>query len=138
MAEVKLDLYLSFPIQPHQESSYEKLTKYCGSAEDVEINFKIEFSCGDGKYFSDFWKWTDGGALVANWPDTPEGDDEVYKYDGQVCTNTPPRLNAIKMSMMPEQMIAGKNYRFTIKYFPKVEELVFYINGRERGRKWVG
>jgi hypothetical protein len=138
MAEVKLDFYLSFPIQPHQGSSYEKLTKYCGSAEDVEINFKIEFSCGDGKYFSDFWKWTDGGALVANWPDTPEGDDEVYKYDGQVCTNTPPRLNAIKMSQVVELMLPNKPYRFTIKYFKKVEQEVYYINGKERGRKWVG
>jgi hypothetical protein len=138
MADVVLDFYLSFPIQPHQEASYDRLVKYCGSAEDVELNFKMEFSCGDGKYFSDFWKWTEGGALVANWPDTPEGDEEVYKYDGQVCTNTPPRLNATKMSMVPEQMVVNKGYRFTIKYFRKVGEEVYYISGKERGRKWVG
>lgn len=138
MADVVLDFYLSFPIQPHQEASYEWLVKHCGSVEDIEQNFKIEFSCGDGKYFSDFWRWTEGGALVANWPDTPEGDEEVYKYDGQVCTNTPPRLNATKMSMVPEQMVAGKGYRFTIKYFRKVGEEVYYISGKERGRKWVG
>jgi hypothetical protein len=138
MADVALDFYLSFPIQPHQEASYDRLVKYCGSVEDVEQNFKIEFSCGDGKYFSDFWKWTEGGALVANWPDTPEGDEEVYKYDGQVCTNIPPRLNATKLSMEPEQMIAGKGYRFTIKYFRKAGEEVYYINLHERGRKFVG
>jgi hypothetical protein len=138
MAETKLDLYLSFPIQPHQEQDYVKLVKYCDGADGVEVNFGIEFSCGDGKYFSDFWKWTEGGALVANWPDTPEADEEVYKYDGIVCTKTPPRLNANKMSMVTEQMKANKGYRFTVKYFPKVEQEVYYINGKERGKKWVG
>jgi hypothetical protein len=138
MADVVLDFYLSFPIQPHQEASYDRLVKHCGSVEDIEQNFKIEFSCGDGKYFSDFWRWTEGNALVANWPDTPEADEEVYKYDGAVCTNTPPRLLAIKMSMVTEQMKANKGYRFNVKYFPKAEQEVYYINGKERGRKWVG
>jgi hypothetical protein len=138
MADVLLDFYLSFPIQPHQEASYDRLVKYCGSIEDIEQNFKIEFSCGDGKYFSDFWRWTEGDALVANWPDTPEADEEVYKYDGQVCTLFPPRLNITKMSQVVEPMLANKGYRFTIKYFKKTGEEVYYINGKERGRKWVG
>jgi hypothetical protein len=137
MAEVKLDLYLSFPIDAYHEPKYAKLVKYCGSVEDVEQNFEIEFSCGDGKYFSDFWKWTEGGALVANWPDTPEGDEEVYKYDGKVCTDTPPRLLACKMSMVHEQMVAGKGYRFTIKYYKKTGEEVYYINNKERSSKAV-
>lgn len=135
--ETKLDVSLIFPVVFGQ-TAYEKLVKYCGSVEDVEKNFAIEFSCGDGKYFSDFWKWTDGGALVANWPDTPEADEEVAKYDGQVCTQTPPRLNSIKMSMVPEQMKAHTIYRFTVKYFPRKEEEVYYINNKERSRKWVG
>jgi hypothetical protein len=136
--EIKLNISLNFPLDAHAEKDYERLVKYCGSVEDVERNFEIEFSCGDGKYFNDFWKWTEGGALVANWPATPEANEEVFNYDGKVCLLTPPRLNAIKMSMVPEQMKAGKNYRFTIKYSPKVEQEVYYINGKERSRKWVG
>jgi len=136
--EIKLNISLKFPLDAHAEKDYERLVKYCGSVEDVERNFEIEFSCGDGKYFNDFWKWTEAGALVANWPATPEANEEVFKYDGQVCTITPPRLNAIKMSMVPEQMKAGKNYRFTVKYSPKAEQEVYYINSKERSRKWVG
>ena len=137
MADIKLDLYLSFPIQPHQEPDYSKLVKYCGSIEDTEKNFEIEFSCGDSKYYNDYWKWTEGGSLVANYH-TDEEYEEVARYDGKVCTNTPPRLNAIKMSMVLEQMLSHKSYRFTIKYFPKLESEVYYINNKERSRKWVG
>ena len=126
--EVKLDLYLSFPIPPHKEPEYEKLLKYFGSVEDVEQAFEIEFSCGDGKYFND---------LIANWPDTDEGNEEVAKYDGQVCTDTPPRLKSIKMSMKSEQMTVNKSYRFTVKYFEKVGEETYYINGKERSRNRV-
>ena len=131
-----LDIYISFPVE--NEWSFNKLRKHFDSVEAMEEAFGIEFSCGDGKYFSDFWKWTEGGALVANWPNTDEADDEVARYDGQVCLKTPPRLKAIKMSMRPEQMEVDKNYIFTIKYFPKFGEEVYYINRKERGRKWVG
>lgn len=134
--EIVLDFSLIFPVVFGQ-TAYDKLIKYCGSIEDVEQNFQIEFSCGDGKYFSDFWKWTDEGALVANWPDTLEGDEEVLKYDGKVCTHTPPRLNSIKMSMVPELMKPHTIYQFTIKYFPRNKEEVYYINNKERSRKQV-
>ena len=118
--EIKLDICLNFPLDAYAEKDYERLVKHCGSVEDLEKNFQIEFSCGDGKYMSDV------------------SDEELEQYDGNICVITPPRLNAIKMSMMPEQMKAGKNYRFTIKYFPKAEEEVYFINGKERTRKWVG
>jgi hypothetical protein len=130
--EIKLDISLNFPLDA--ERGYERLVKYCGSVEDLERNFQIEFSCGDGRYMSDLWRWSENGdGLQAT-----VSDEELEQYDGNICVITPPRLNAIKMSMMPEQMKAGKNYRFTIKYFPKVEEEVYYINGKERSRKWVG
>jgi len=131
--EIKLDICLNFPLDAYAEKDYERLVKYCGSVEDVERNFEIEFSCGDGKYMSDLWKWTDENK---NGLQATISDEELEQYDGNVCTITPPRLNVIKMSMVPEQMKAGKNYRFTIKYFPKVEEEVYYINGKERSRKW--
>jgi hypothetical protein len=132
----KLDIYISFP--PESDWAFNKLRKHFDCIEALEEAFGIEFSCGDGKYFSDFWKWTEGGALIANWPDTIECDEEVAKYDGQVCLNTPPRLNPIKMSMVQEQMKANKEYRFTIKYFPKAGVEVYYLNSKERGRKVVG
>lgn len=135
--KVKLDIALIFPIV-FGEKQFETLVEYCGSVGEVEENFQIEFSCGDGKYFSDFWKWSPGGALVANWPDTPEGNEEVIKYDGQVCLETPPRLNSIKMSMVPEQMKAHTIYRFAIKYSEVNKEEIYYINGKERSRKRVG
>jgi hypothetical protein len=131
--ETKLDITLKFPSDQWSDQQFEKLRKYCECVENVEDYFNIEFSCGDGKYFSDFWKWTEGGALIANWPDTPEGDDEVFKYDGKVCLETPPRNKTTKISLA-----LNKHHRFTIKYTPKCGEQVFYLNNKETGRKWVG
>ncbi len=68
--ETKFEAHLIFPLDVWSQPEYEKLVKYCGSVEDVEQNFEIEFSCGDGKYFSDFCNWTEGGAFVANWPES--------------------------------------------------------------------
>ena len=131
--DIKLDLNLIFPVVFGQ-TAFEKIVKYCGSVEDVEQNFQIEFSCGDGKYFSDFWKWTEGGqGLYA-----AASDEELEKYDGQVCLLGPPRLNSIKMSMVSEVMKVHTLYRFVVKYYPKNEEEVYYINSRERSRRFVG
>ena len=118
--ETKFEAHLIFPLDVWSQPEYERLAKYCGSVEDVEQNFEIEFSCGDDKYLSDL-----------------EGE-ELEKYDGKVCTETCPRLNAIKMSMVPEQMRAHKMYRFTVKYSAKTEKEIYYINGKERSQKWVG
>jgi len=134
--EVKLDVSLVFPIV-FGEKQYDQLVKFCGSVEDVEQNFKIEFSCGDGKYFSDFWNQSEDGSVYANFH-TQEQYEDVYKYDGQVCTNSPPRFNVIKMSMVPEPMKPHTIYRFTVKYYPKNQEAVYYINNKERSRGWVG
>jgi len=115
--ETHFDAYMKFPATSEYDlGTFDRLHKLLGSVEDIESSFAIEFSCGDGKYMS----------LLAT--------EEVEKYDGKVCLLTPPRLHTIKMSMLPEQMKANKEYRFTIKYKPKTEEQIFYINGKERNR----
>ena len=124
-----LDVYLTFPLPPHQEEDYVELHKACESVEDIEENFNIEFSCGDGKYLSDFWEWTESGdALKA-----VAADEELLKYDGNVCTNHPPRYREDK-----KQFKVDKPYRFTIKYSEKNEELIFFLNSKEISSKWVG
>jgi hypothetical protein len=116
--ETHFDAYMKFPaISEYDLGTFDRLYKLLGSVEEVECSFAIEFSCGDGKYLSDL-----------------NTKEEIEMYDGNVCLLTPPRLNVIKMSMLPEQMRAGKDYRFTIKYNHKAEEQIFLINGKERNR----
>ena len=116
--DTHFDAYMQFPATSEYDlGTFDRLRKLLGSVEEVECSFAIEFSCGDGKYLSDL--------------DTKE---ELEKHDGNVCLLTPPRLNVIKMSMLPEQMKAGKDYRFTVKYSPKTEQQIFLINGKERNR----
>jgi hypothetical protein len=116
--ETHFDAYMNFPATTEYDlGTFDRLRKLLGSVEDIECSFAIEFSCGDGKYLSDL-----------------NTKEEIEKYDGNVCLLTPPRLNVIKMSMLPEQMKAGKDYRFTVKYSPKTEQQIFYINGKERNR----
>ena len=132
--KTKFDAYMSFPADEYSFGTFDRLRKYLGSVEAIEQAFQIEFSCGDGKYLGDFWKWTDGGGGLF----TEASDEELEKYDGRVCLETPPRFRTVKMSQVVEQMKTGKDYNFTIKYFPKKEEEVYYLNGKERSRKWVG
>jgi hypothetical protein len=116
--ETHFDAYMKFPaISEYDLGTFDRLHKLLGSVEEIECSFAIEFSCGDGKYLSDL-----------------NTKEEIEKYDGNVCLLTPPRLNVIKMSMLPEQMKAGKDYRFTVKYNHKTEQQIFLINGKERNR----
>ena len=116
--ETHFDAYMNFPASSEYDlGTFDRLRKLLGSVEDIECSFAIEFSCGDGKYLSDL-----------------NTKEEIEKYDGNVCLLTPPRLNVIKMSQIPEQMKAGKDYRFTVKYNHKTEQQIFYINGKERNR----
>jgi len=116
--ETHFDAYMKFPATSEYDlGTFDRLRKLLGSVEAIECSFGIEFSCGDGKYMS----------LLHT-------EEEVEKYDGKVCLLTPPRLHAIKMSMLPEQMKADKDHNFTVKYKPKTEEQIFYINGKERNR----
>ena len=119
--ETHFDAYMKFPATSEYDlGTFDRLRKLLGSVEEVECSFAIEFSCGDGKYLSDL-----------------NTKEEIEKYDGKVCLLTPPRLNVIKMSMLPEQMKAGKDYRFTVKYNHKTEQQIFYINSKERSRKEI-
>ena len=116
--DTHFDAYMNFPATSEYDlGTFDRLRKLLGSVEDIESSFEIEFSCGDGKYLSDL-----------------NTKEEIEKYDGNVCLLTPPRLVVIKMSQVPEQMRAGKDYRFTIKYSPRTEEHIFLINGKERNR----
>lgn len=127
--EVVFDEYLKFPLPPYMEEDFTALHKACGSIEDIEENFDIEFSCGDGKYLSDFWEWIEMGDPLKD----AAADKELEKYDGNVCTNHPPRHREEK-----KQFKVDKPYRFTIKYSEHREELVFSLNTKKISSKWVG
>ncbi len=108
------DIYLMFPLTPDQEQDFDDLYKACGSIEHIEEAFDMEFSCGDGLYPSDI-----------------EDDDKlVARYDGKVCTDSMPRHRSDGKEFKP-----FKNYRFTIKYVERDEELVYYLNGKETFRQ---
>jgi hypothetical protein len=114
-----LDEYMDFPATSDYDlRAFDSLQQFLGSIEEIECSFAIEFSCGDGKYLSDLYT-----------------HEELEKYDGKVCLHTPPRLNAIEVSQSPKQMLAGKKYRFTVKYSPKTEEQIFCINSKKRMTK---
>lgn len=124
-----LDIYLSFPLPDWQEEDFAELHKACGSIEDIEENFDIEFSCGDGKYLRDLWAWSESGDSLQ----AKVADEELEKYDGNVCTNHPPREREDNKVFK-----LNKQYRFTIKYSEKSEEAIFYLNRKEISRKWIG
>jgi len=118
------DLILKFPCGEEGEELFNKLIKFCGSVEAVESLFGVEFSCGDGKYFSDIFEMVYVGNLVKCTYD-PEN---VGKYDGKVCLKTAPRITGDKPDRAPRQ------YRFTIKQ-TKGEHYVFFLNSKERFRR---
>lgn len=109
------DAHLSFPASDWVNKQIDTLQKLCRSIEGVEIDFDIEFSCGNNLYLSDI-----------------EDDDAlVDRYDGEVCTESVPRFRDTNQPFKP-----GKDYRFTIKVYGEDEEEVrFYINGKERSRR---
>jgi hypothetical protein len=113
---MSLDIYLTFPITPDQESEFEKLGKYFGAIEELENAFDIEFSCGDGLFLSDI-----------------EDDDSLLaKYDGKVCTDSMPRHR-----YDGKEFIRRKFYHFTAKYFETLGTVVFYLNGKKTSEKYV-
>ena len=127
--EIVLDIYLSFPMPPHQEEDFTALYKACGSIEHIEEAFDIEFSCGDGKYLSDLWEWSESGDSLK----AKVADEELEKYDGNVCTDTPPRERE-----SGKKFKVDKDYRFTIKYSEAREELIFFLNSKKKFNQWVG
>lgn len=111
----KVDVYVRFPtVNDFYKKNLNKVAKYCGSIEQTEQAFNIEFSCGDGKYLSDI----------------EDNEEDLEKYDGEVSTEFPPIDCLAGVEFIP-----NKAYRFTIIYFPNREESVFYINSKERSRR---
>jgi hypothetical protein len=113
------DAYIGFPVSKSHyfQWAYDGLVKLLGCVEAVEKAFDIEFSCGDGKYFSDFQEF-------------PLDEAEWRKYDGQVCLETPPRYGSDGHALDKD-----KEYNFIVKYDPKTEEQIFLINGKEKTRQ---
>lgn len=119
-----LDIYLSFPCG--DDSDFDELVKICGSIEHVEEFFDMEFSCGDGKYLSDLWSWSDNNqGLSAN-----VSDEELDKYDGQTDLESLPRFRDTKQLFK-----TNKSYHFVAKYSEQNETVTFFLNGKIRSTK---
>ena len=117
-----LSIGLKFPFDhPDYEKRYEELYVFCKGVENFEKNFGIELSCGEGKFMSDFWQWTDSGeGLVCT-----VTDEELEKYDGNVDLSFPPRFSETK-----ELLKKGKMYVFTIKV-DNNDGFRYYLNSKE-------
>ena len=132
--ETIFDAYVSFPAtSEYSLGTLDRLVKLCESVEMVEQYFNIEFSCGDGKYYNDYWRWTEGGSLLANYH-TEQEYEEVAKYDGEVCFESVPRFRDTK-----ELFEVDKDYNFTIKskQTKDGDEVAFFINGKVRSQQCV-
>jgi hypothetical protein len=125
--ETHYDAYLAFPessssgyyTSEYYQQSFDRLVKLLGCVEAVEQAFDIEFSCGDGKYFSDFQEF-------------PLDESEWRKYDGEVCLETPPRYGGDGHTLNK-----NKAYNFKVLYNPKTEEQVCYINDKVTSRQSI-
>lgn len=111
-----LDVCISFPLKENEdcEGGLKELYKFCGTIEDIEKCFDVEFSCGDGKYLSEI----------------EDDEAELEKYDGNVCTLTPPieRRDG-------KELKANVPHNFVVKYSEQDEQMVFFLNGKETFRK---
>lgn len=126
--QIIFDEYLKFPLSSEHEQDFEELVTMVGSVEKLEECFGIEFSCGDGKYFSNLYSWSDNKeGLQAS-----VTDDELLKYDGKVDLDFPPQFQEDQTPF-----VANRPYRFTIKMRGEEGdgELIFFINSKERSRE---
>jgi hypothetical protein len=125
--QTEIDVSFKFPFQdtPTNQKLFEKLWIFCKAIEGIENAFNIEFSCGDGKFMSDFWKWSDSGEGLC----CTVSDEELEKYDGEVDLKSLPRFADTKKLFR-----ADKWYRFTVKV-DKDEQYHYYLNSKERKRE---
>lgn len=70
---------------------FQNLWDLCGCIELIEDLFKIEVSCGDGKFITDLEDFS----------------EEMEKYDGEVCLKSPPRF------LKNRKLLKG-SYRFRL------------------------
>jgi hypothetical protein len=126
--ETIIDISFKFPIEDTltNQKLFDKLWKFCKGIEGIEIAFDIEFSCGDGKFMSDFWKWSDSGEGLC----CTVSDEELKKYDGEVDLKSLPRFADTKKLFQ-----ANKWYRFTVKV-DKDEQYHYYLNSKKKTREW--
>ena len=111
------DAFVSFPTtSEYDHQTLDRLHKLLGSVEQIEIDFEIEFSCGDNLYLSDI----------------EDDDAALAKYDGNVCYLSPPRFVDTG-----EVFKLNKDYRFSVKNreYGDTTECRFYLNGKERSRR---
>lgn len=91
---------------------FAELIELCEGAEQFEVSFGLDISCGDGLFLSDI--------------DEDAGLSE--KYDGHVCTKSAPRYSDTK-----KLLDFGRKYRFTVTnpdYSTYMRDCVCYINGQ--------
>lgn len=121
---IVVDALLTFPTEDSE--SFNIILNYFSCIEEFEESFGIEFSCGDEKFFTDFYSWTPSGdGLYAN-----VSDEILLHYDGKICLKTPPRFLETKKLLKSK-----KPYRFSIKHSERTEEAVFFLNNKEISRK---
>ncbi len=124
--QTKLTAIITFPTNVDTDPEYIKLWKYLGSTENIEQAFGVEFSCGDGKFMSDMYKWSDNKeGLICQ-----VTDEELEKYDGNVCLKTPPRIFETKKLLKID-----KPQKFVVKCSDKTEEQIFFLNCKEISRR---
>jgi len=101
---------------PSDVSDFNKIIRECGRCiEEVEENFGIEFSCGDGKYLSQIGV----------------DDPELRKYDGHVSFEYPP-LNRMNKEVLPIELV------FRVQEDPKTLEVRYQIGLRKKSAiKWI-
>jgi hypothetical protein len=122
----KLSAIITFPTDVDTNPEYIKLWKYLGSTENIEQAFGVEFSCGDGKFMSDLYQWSASKeSLICQ-----VTDEELEKYDGNVCLKTPPRIFETKKLLKID-----KPHKFVVKCSDKTEEQIFFLNGKEIARR---
>lgn len=127
--ETRLNVSLTFPSDIDTDISFKKLRKYFDSIESIESCFGVEFSCGDGKFFEDFYQWTESQQSLI----CVVSDEDLEKYDGVASLDTPARIRETK-----KMLKLNKAYRFTVKYYPISQHEAYCINGKEVHRRWVG
>lgn len=103
----------------NNEYVLKELVRYTGQfADGIEDLFKIEFSCGDGKFLND---------LSGPWLKGEVSDEEFRKYDGEVDLSSPIRD--------PDSGKLLYRATFKIVWNDKTDEESYFLNGKLRSTK---
>lgn len=119
-----LDVRIKFSPEDDYSEEIDELISCCGCPENVESNFGIEISCGDGKFLNDLW---DQWRLDRYDVRTPS-HEEFTKYDGEVDWTYPPRDSETK------KLLSNRAHSFIVK-MDKEEYLHYYLDGKKKFEK---